>query len=103
MAKDDGGFRSRKWWAFVLTSGLILLSGVIMAADKVNMVGFSLVTALGLYLGGNVSRDWVLSKGNQAFPPAPPSPPSPPSPVIVAVNPPAKVETTNSHSEEEGS
>jgi hypothetical protein len=61
MALDqrDGGYRSRKWWAFIVTSAAVVLAGLIAPSGVVGEVVLGLVTALGIFSGANVGRDWV--------------------------------------------
>ncbi len=77
--KKDPGFRSRKWAAFVFTSVAIIVVGATMGHEKVDGVVFGLISALGLYLGGNVSNAWVDAKHAPGkTEPAPAPAPKPP-------------------------
>ena len=70
MANNDGGFKSRKFLAYIATSLLILVAGKVIAAGVIAEVIFGLVSCLGIYSGVNGFATWAASKGNVAFPPA---------------------------------
>jgi hypothetical protein len=65
LTHDDNSYKSRKWAAFMLTSALIILSGKIVPAAAVDGVIFGLITAMGIYCGANVTRDWAALKSGQ--------------------------------------
>lgn len=68
---NDGGYKSRKYTSYVLTSLLILIAGWLMGADKLPQIVFGLVSCLAVYNGANVGRDFVVSKSITPLPTPP--------------------------------
>lgn len=62
----DGGAASRKLWVTIFTQVLLLVGAILAAimpavAPLFTLLSGSLVTCLGLYIGGNVATRWVHS------------------------------------------
>lgn len=70
--KRDAGYKSRKWASYVLTSAAIVFVGWRLHGDPTQVI-FGLVSALALYLGGNVSQGWVDAKHGPVATPAAPA------------------------------
>lgn len=91
VVRDSSKFSSRKFFAFIITSVLIIVAGAVggwlpvMAAQLAVIVG-GLISAFAIYAGGNVARHWVASKASlkeeaAEEPEAPADPPAPEKPV----------------------
>lgn len=60
----DGGYKSRKWVSYIITSALIIVSGIVMGAEKLAQIVFGLISAYAIFCGANVGRDFVMTRGN---------------------------------------
>jgi hypothetical protein len=85
LTHNDGGYKSRKWVGFCITSVLILLAGKFVAAAVIAEVIFGLVSVYGLFVGARNMADWVAVKSGAKVAPAPvlpadPKKPAPPPP-----------------------
>lgn len=69
LSVDDGGYKSRKWIAYLITSGLIILTGKIIPEAVIGEVIMGLISCLGIYSGVNGFRDWVAMRSGSKISP----------------------------------
>ena len=60
--QHDGGFKSRKFVAFVFTVAAVLLAGKWVAVAAVSAVVSGLVTLAAIYIGGNTATRYVMTR-----------------------------------------
>lgn len=62
LTHTDGGYRSRKWVAYLISSMLMLVAGRTMPTAALGEVIMGLISCLGIYVGGNGFRDWIAMR-----------------------------------------
>ena len=85
LDKRDGGWKSRKFWHSMITSGLILAAGLFCAMYPAMVplfpeLAMALLGVYSIFAGANVANSWTIARNSKVVEPDPKLPPKEQSP-----------------------